>query len=124
MADGGRRRGRAPGGVVAAVEPGSVGEAAGMRPGDRLLAINGRPLCDIIDARFYASDSRLELSVERAGEVSRVDIERQYGQELGLEFAHPTFDVDIRRCANDCDFCFVKMNAPGMRRSLSVKDDD
>ncbi len=101
-----------------------MGEAAGLRPGDRLLAINSRPLRDIIDARFYASDSRLELSVERAGEVFRVDIERQYGQALGIEFAHPTFDVDIRRCANDCDFCFVKMNAPGMRRSLSVKDDD
>jgi len=95
-----------------------------MRPGDRLLAINGRVLRDIIDARFYASDSRLELSVERAGDVFRVDVERQYGQELGLEFAHPTFDVDIRRCASDCDFCFVKMNAPGMRRTLSIKDDD
>ena len=101
-----------------------MGKAAGLRTGDRLLAINGHPLRDIIDARFYASDGQLELRVERAGEVFRVDVEREYGQELGIEFDHPTFDVDIRRCANDCAFCFVKMNAPGMRRSLTIKDDD
>jgi len=115
---------RAPGGIVAAVEPGGVGEAAGLRAGDWLLAINGRRLRDVIDARFYGAEPRLDLTVERAGARFTVRVERAFGQALGIEFRHPTFDVDIRRCANDCDFCFVKMNAPGMRPSLSVKDDD
>jgi putative radical SAM enzyme (TIGR03279 family) len=116
--------GGAPGGLIAAVEPGSVGTAAGLRPGDRLLAINGQALRDLIDVRFYASEDLLDLLVERDGEPLGIRVQREYGQALGLEFIHPTFDVDIRRCANHCEFCFVQMNAPGMRRSLSVKDDD
>jgi len=42
---------------------------------------------------------------------------------LGLEFERPTFD-DIRPCDNGCEFCFVAQMAPGLRRSLYVKDDD
>ena len=118
------RASKGPGGLVSAVEPGSVGEAAGLRQGDLLLSVNGQPLRDVIDARFYASEHSLELGVERAGERLELQVERESGQALGIEFVHPTFDVDIRRCANDCEFCFVKMNPPGMRPSLSIKDDD
>jgi len=122
----------APGGVIAAVEPDSPGQAArsmrhrvvGIRPGDRLLAINGHPLRDVIDVQFYGAEERLEFLVERAGERLLLEAEREYGQDLGLTFTHLTFDVDIRRCANNCAFCFVKQNAPGMRRSLYVNDDD
>jgi putative radical SAM enzyme (TIGR03279 family) len=113
-----------PSGLITAVEPGSVGEAAGLRPGDRLLAVNGRPLRDVVDLQFYAAEELLDLHAERDGQDLRIRVRRTYGQSLGLEFATPTFDVDVRRCTNNCDFCFVQMNAPGMRRSLYVKDDD
>jgi putative radical SAM enzyme (TIGR03279 family) len=49
---------------------------------------------------------------------------REHGQALGIEFEHPTFDIDIRRCNNLCPFCFVLQNAPRMRRTLYIKDDD
>jgi putative radical SAM enzyme (TIGR03279 family) len=62
--------------------------------------------------------------VARGTERWLVELERAYDQDLGLSFVNPTFDVDIRRCANNCDFCFVKQNARGMRRSLYIKDDD
>jgi len=101
-----------------------LGQAIGIRPGDRLLAVNGHSLRDVIDVRFYSAEDRLELLVERSGDRLLIETERQYGQGLGLTFTHLTFDVDVRRCANNCDFCFVKQNAPGMRRSLYVKDDD
>ena len=113
-----------PGGIIAEVEPGSLGEQAGLRPGDKLLTINDFPLRDIIDVQFYAAEEMLELLVSRGGERWRIELERQYGQDLGLSFTNPTFDVDIRRCANNCEFCFVKQNPKGMRRSLYVKDDD
>jgi putative radical SAM enzyme (TIGR03279 family) len=113
-----------PGGVIAEVEPGSLGEAIGLRPGDRLLAINDRVLRDVIDVQYYGADERLAMLVERDGQRQVIAIERDYGDDLGLTFASLTFDVDIRRCANNCDFCFVKQNAPHMRRSLYVKDDD
>ncbi|MCL5998817.1 MAG: DUF512 domain-containing protein, partial [Chloroflexi bacterium] len=49
---------------------------------------------------------------------------RGSGQSLGIVFEHPTFDIDIRRCNNLCPFCFVLQNAPRMRRTLYIKDDD
>ncbi len=112
------------GGEITAVEPGSVGEAAGLQPGDRLLSIDGQALRDVVDVQFYGAEEVLELTFEREGESFRVEMERDYDQPLGLTFRHPTFDRGVRRCANNCDFCFVKQNAPGMRRSLYVKDDD
>ena len=115
---------RGPGGVITAVEPGSLGEEMGLQAGDRLVAINDHPLRDIIDVQFYGAEEVLGLLVERDGEPWLIEVERDYDQELGLTFVNPTFDVDVRRCANNCDFCFVKQNAQGMRRSLYVKDDD
>ncbi|HFD38418.1 MAG TPA: DUF512 domain-containing protein, partial [Anaerolineae bacterium] len=114
----------APGGLITAVEPGSLAAEIGLEPGDRLLSINGHPLRDVIDVQFYGAEEWLALRVERNGRRFTVEIGRDYDETLGLAFAHPTFDVDIRRCANNCLFCFVKQNAPGMRRALYVKDDD
>jgi putative radical SAM enzyme (TIGR03279 family) len=88
------------------------------------VAINDHTLRDIIDVQFYGAEERLSLAVERDGQSRLIHAQRDYGEELGLSFKNPTFDVDIRRCANNCDFCFVKQNARGMRRSLYVKDDD
>ena len=113
-----------PGGMIESVAPGSVGEELGLRSGDVLLAINGQPVRDVIDVQFYGAEETLQLLVAREGRQRLLDGERGYGDELGLSFVHPTFDVDIRRCANNCDICFVKQNAPGMRKSLFIKDDD
>jgi len=99
-----------PGGVIAAVEAGSLAEELDLRPGDRLVAINDQPLRDIIDVQFYAAEEELRLLIEHDDRALVLEAERGYGQDLGLTFANPTFDVDIRRCTNNCDFCFVKQN--------------
>lgn len=113
-----------PGGLVSQVQPGSPADAAGLRTGDNIVTINGHALRDVIDYRFYAADEELEIVARRgAGERLTVCIERGYDQDLGLEFAAPTFD-GIRRCRNKCDFCFIHQMPPGLRRSLYVKDDD
>ena len=57
------RRGRPRGRGAAA----SDAAASGLQPGDRILAINGRPLRDAIDFQFYGADDELQLTVERAG---------------------------------------------------------
>jgi putative radical SAM enzyme (TIGR03279 family) len=111
-------------GLIAAVAPEGLAAELDLRPGDELLAINGHPLRDVIDVQFYGSEEYLELLVRRDGELMRYDAEREYDRPLGIEFTHPTFDVDIRRCNNLCEFCFVLQMAPGMRRTLYVKDDD
>lgn len=113
-----------PGGRIAAVEPGSLGAEIALRPGDELLAVNGTKVEDVIDVQFYAAEEDLELLVRRDGEYYVFEAERQYAQSLGLEFEHPTFDTDIRRCNNLCEFCFVLQMAPRFRRTLYIKDDD
>ena len=111
----------APGGVIDAVEQGSVAEAAGLRPGDRVLSVNGRPLWDVLDYQFYAADSEIVLLVEREGSVSTHRLDGDEG--LGIRFAEATFD-GIRRCKNRCPFCFVHQNPRGARKTLYIKDDD
>ena len=112
------------GGKIVGIEPGSVADEIGLRPGDELLAINDQAVEDIIDVQYYAAEEELELLVRRDGEILAFEAERDYDQSLGLEFAHPTFDVDIRRCNNLCEFCFVLQMGPKYRRTLYIKDDD
>lgn len=112
------------GGLVKFIEPNSVAEQADLRVGDAVIAINGHALRDVIDAQFYGAESRLTFDVLRAGIELALHAERDFGQPLGIEFEHPTFDIDIRRCNNLCPFCFVLQNAPRMRRTLYIKDDD
>jgi putative radical SAM enzyme (TIGR03279 family) len=113
----------AKGGVIAEVHSDSIAAGLGLRPGDVLLSINGHILRDVIDCRFYGAEEDLELVVQRGGERIVYQVERGYDQELGIEFAEPTFD-GLRRCNNRCEFCFLNGMPPGMRRSLYIKDDD
>ncbi len=111
-------------GQITAVQPRSAAAALGVLPGDELLAVNGSPCEDVIDVQFYSADSQLTLDVRRGDQELTLVGKRRYNQALGLSFAHPTFDIDIRRCNNLCEFCFVLQMAPKMRRTLYIKDDD
>lgn len=112
------------GGHITGIEPDSVAAELGLQVGDELLAIDGNPVEDIIDVQFYAADETFALTIRRQDDLHTFLAERDYNQSLGLEFDHPTFDTDIRRCNNLCEFCFVLQMAPKFRRTLYIKDDD
>ncbi len=105
------------------VEPGSLGEKAGVRAGDLLLAIDGQPVRDMIDYSFQTAEDRIRLRVERDGRRLELRVKNAAGEPLGLEFAEPTFD-GIRVCNNDCPFCFVYRTPKGFRPTVYIKDDD
>ena len=111
------------GGLISAVLPNSIGEELALRPGDRLISINGHVLRDLIDYRYYGADEDIVLVIERDGNRHRLEIQRDYERGLGLEFAVPVFD-GMRQCNNRCPFCFVKQMPKGMRPSLYLRDDD
>lgn len=111
-------------GLIQGVEPNSLAAEMGLQAGDEVLAVNGQAVQDVIDVQFYAAEDEVEIQYRRAGQSSSVAHHRSAGQALGLEFQHPTFDIDIRRCNNLCPFCFVLQTAPRMRRTLYIKDDD
>src|SRR3989454_9076417 len=116
-------RSSAEGVVVAAVRARTAAATAGLRPGDRVLAINGHALRDAIDFRFHGGDERLALSVERDGARHALRLARRAGAELGVELEAPRAG-EIATCANKCVFCFIHQLPKGMRKSLYVKDDD
>lgn len=107
--------------VVERVFPGSIADELGLAAGDRLIAVNGHPVRDIIDYNFYASDEELTLEVEKGnGELWEVELERDEGEPLGLLFPPPR----PRQCGNNCLFCFVHQLPAGLRSPLYVKDED
>ena len=111
-------------GVILRVNPGSLAEELELTPGDKILSINGQNLRDIIDLSFAMADEEIDLLVEHLdGEQEMVSFDKDFDEELGVEFESAVFD-GIRNCANHCYFCFVDMIAPNMRGSLSIKDDD
>lgn len=103
------------------VQPDSIAEELEIEAGDRLLAINGQRLRDIIDFTFHAHDEELTLEILKpSGEQWEVEIERDGDEPLGLVFAPPT----PAQCGNKCVFCFVHQLPKGLRRPLYVKDED
>jgi putative radical SAM enzyme (TIGR03279 family) len=113
-----------PGGLIAAIEPKTFAAELKLHIGDEVVEVNGHSVEDVIDVQYYAADEWVELKVRR-GEANLVlEGARDYNLPLGIEFDHPTFDIDIRRCNNLCSFCFVLQMPNRMRRALYVKDDD
>lgn len=106
------------------VIPKSIAAEVGFEPGDAIISINGTPPRDLIDYQFLCADELLELEVrDAAGKTHSVEIEKDYDEDLGLEFATALFDGLIQ-CNNRCPFCFIDQQPPGKRQSLYLKDDD
>ena len=91
------------GAVVESVAPGSLAERAGVRPGDRVTAINGEAFADLIDYRFLISDTVARLDLLRDGRPRSVQIHKEVDEGLGITFTQGVFD-GIRRCRNSCVF--------------------
>ncbi len=105
---------------IESVIRGSSADRAGLRPGDRILSINGHPVKDEIDLRFHTSDELLDFIVERSGRVRSFRALRRPGRPLGMV----PEAWRVRRCGNRCLFCFVDQMPKGFRPSLYVKDED
>jgi putative radical SAM enzyme (TIGR03279 family) len=109
---------------ICGVLPGSIAEEVGFSAGDRLVKVNGQPLRDLIDYQFLCADEFLTLEVlDARGKQHRLEIEKDYDEDLGLEFSTALFDGLIQ-CNNACPFCFIDQQPPGKRASLYFKDDD
>jgi putative radical SAM enzyme (TIGR03279 family) len=112
------------GGIITAVDEQSCAADMGVLAGDILVAVNGHAVEDVIDVHYHAAEYELTLALLRDGKTIELSGEREDMKPLGLSFEHPTFDIDIRRCNNLCEFCFVLQMAPRFRRTLYIKDDD
>ncbi len=97
---------------------------AGIRTGDSLIAINTKPVTDVLDYMFFSYDPVLSVTVQGADGMCRdVKLTHSAGEPLGLDFETYLMD-NQKNCKNKCVFCFIDQMPKGCRSSLYVKDDD
>lgn len=111
------------GGLIVAVMPRSDGERAGLLAGDVVIAVDGRPVLDVIDWQWATDEDAFEVTVMRSGEPLTLRVQRTWAGPVGVDFDGLVFD-GIRECVNACSFCFVAQLPPGLRPQLAVRDDD
>jgi putative radical SAM enzyme (TIGR03279 family) len=108
---------------VAAVDPGSPADRAGLLTGDEILAINGQVPRDVIQYHLLVDEGAVDLEVRRGGLELDMAVRKDPGAPLGIEVSSALFDR-VRTCDNHCEFCFIYQLPKGLRPSLYMKDDD
>lgn len=109
---------------IYSVDPDSVAQRMGLRPGDSIVSIAGEPVVDLIDYQALTARSHFSMEIITAEGVTKVlSVRKQDWEPLGI-----TLDQSIvskpNPCKNHCIFCFIDQMPPGMRNTLYVKDDD
>ena len=111
--------------MISRVLPDSIAEELGLEPGDRLVSVNGQPVEDVFDYRYLMNEELVVLLVEKPdGEEWELEVEKEYEEDLGIEFENGGLMDDYRSCSNKCMFCFIDQMPPDMRETLYFKDDD
>lgn len=109
---------------ISSVEKHSPADRCGIKSGDVLLSINGNEIEDVLDFRFYMTEKKLNIVLDRGGErIETLLKKRDEYDETGMEF--DTYLMDKQHsCKNKCIFCFIDQLPKGLRPSLYFKDDD
>lgn len=107
------------------VEYGGLARTAGIKKGEEVVAIDGKPFADLLDYAYADGQSSCKLSVkDKKGNTREVVIVKEDDYDtIGLDF-DDSVEIRPRGCRNKCKFCFVDQLPEGMRDTLYVKDDD
>ncbi len=110
--------------IIKSVIPGSIADQMGVCSGDKLLSINEMEIEDVFDYHYCINDEEIIVVIEKPdGEEWELEIEKEYEEDLGIEFEQGLMD-EYRSCCNKCMFCFIDQMPKGMRDTLYFKDDD
>lgn len=104
------------------VVPGSVAQEVGLKSGDVILQVNGKPLTDLISLQLALAAGEAKLLIQSEAEVWELALELEEDETLGVTFQSAV--SRIRVCQNNCSFCFVRQMPPGLRSGLYLRDDD
>ena len=109
---------------VSKVQRESIAAEMEIEPGDVILQVDNQEIVDILDLHYYTSDREFTLFIEKKNkEIWRLEIEMEPGEILGIEVSSVSAK-GLKKCNNNCIFCFVKQMPSGMRESLYERDDD
>ncbi len=110
--------------LISSVKPDSPADKAGIEPGDRLFKINGSTFYDILDYRYLVAGKEARFLVaKRRGRKRDLLLVKDYDEDPGLGFTNATLGP-LRKCQNNCIFCFVDQQPMGLRKTMYEKDDD
>lgn len=102
----------------------SIAWELNIEPGDILISVNDTMIKDVFDYHYLINDTYVKLLIMKTdGEEWELEIEKDYEEDIGLEFEEGLMD-SYRSCRNKCVFCFIDQMPPGMRDTLYFKDDD
>ena len=103
------------------IDPEGTALEIGIETGDEILSINGHAVPDMLAYRYLIANEDVTLLIKKkAGILIDIDLEKDEDDDLGI--IPPV--MPVRRCNNKCVFCFVTQMAPGLRKTLYVKDED
>jgi len=103
------------------VIPKSLADLSGLKATDTIIEINNNPINDFIGLQFHTAEENLRFLIEDSqGERREVFVKQDWSNELGIELE----DYKVKKCINNCVFCFIDQMPPNLRESLYVKDDD
>ena len=109
--------------TICKVQPCSIAEELELEPGDVLLSVNGHEIEDVFDYKYFTNEEYLTVLVRKGtGEEWELEIEKEYEDDLGIEFENGLMD-EYKSCRNKCIFCFIDQMPKGMRDTLYFKDD-
>ena len=92
-----------------------------VRPGHRLISINGHRIADSLDFQYRMSDEHVRLRfADDQGRTSDLHIDDPTAAWTGITLEHDPVSV----CNCNCVFCFVRQQPRGLRPTLYIKDED
>ncbi|MFC1490187.1 DUF512 domain-containing protein [Candidatus Latescibacterota bacterium] len=103
---------------IISVIDGSQADLKGLKPGDKIATIDDNPINDYIDLMYYGAEEEMRITFHRGSYEIKTLFRGD--MDFGIEFEQ----MDIKTCKNNCVFCFVNQNPPGMREQLYIKDED
>lgn len=110
--------------VIKSVKEDSIASELSIEAGDVLMKINGEQVEDVFDYHYMINEEFIEVLIKKVdGEEWLLEIEKEYEEDLGIEFEQGLMD-DYKSCCNKCMFCFIDQMPKGMRDTLYFKDDD
>ena len=109
---------------ISSVDKGSLCDKKKIAAGDCVITVNGNPVKDVLDYRFYLNDTKIALEIRKEnGKIKKYRFRKSESEDIGLNFE--TYLMDKQHaCKNKCIFCFIDQLPKGLRDSLYFKDDD
>ena len=78
---------------ITRILPGSIAQELEIEPGDVLLSVNQTAIEDVFDYRYQLNEEFITVTIQKPdGEEWEYEIEKEYDEDLGIEFENGLMD--------------------------------